>query len=232
VSSPRSLASTAVAALLLVVLAAAPAAATFHFMCVVEVYGGDDLAPDAQYVVLQMYSAGQTLVAGHSVAFYDEDGLLLDSATFAENVGNGADQAKILIATPSAEALFGITADLRMPAALATSGGKVCFVGVDCVAWGGYNPADAAVGTPFQGATGLEEGDAAIRRLDVCQTAGCNDAELDAADDTNDSANDFFAGAPAPRNNGGAIGSFDAQAIFLHGFEDAATGGWSAAVSP
>jgi len=230
-SSPRSSASIVVAALLLLALLAAPAAATFHLMCVVEVYGGDAVAPDAQYVVLQMYNAGQNLVGSHIVAFYDEDGLQIDSATFAGNVGNGDDQAKILIATPSAEALFGIAADLRMPAALATSGGKVCFVGVDCVAWGGYNPADATVGTPFQGATGLEEGAAAIRRLDICQTAGCSDVELDAGDDTDDSANDFVAGAPAPRNNGGAIGSPDTLAIFLHGFENAGTDGW-AAVSP
>ena len=55
------------AALALAVFAAGlatPASATFHLMKVVEVFRGTAASPNAQYVVLQMYSPGQNLVGG------------------------------------------------------------------------------------------------------------------------------------------------------------------------
>jgi hypothetical protein len=209
---------------------AAPAAANFHFMSVAEVFGGSPAAPDAQYVVLRMYAAGQNFVAGHALDLYDQDELALGSVVFADDLANGADQARILIATSTAERLFGITADLRLPAALRVAGGKLCFRTVDCFAWGDYAPVDADVGTPFEAGSGLSAGVAARRRLDVCASIGCADDELDGGDDTDDCADDFTAVAPAPVNNAGAVGAVDPDVLFLHGFESGAAAGWSAVV--
>ena len=64
-------AALAVAGLILV---AAPAAANFHIMRIVQVYAGDATHPDAQYVVLQMCIAGQNVLGGHSVGFFDAAG--------------------------------------------------------------------------------------------------------------------------------------------------------------
>src|SRR5262245_48109223 len=116
-----------------------PGNAAFHIMMVVGVFPGYPAAPNAQYVQLQMYATGQNFVLGHSIRVYNAAGAQTAVFTFSGNVPNGADQAKILIATAEAQSLFGVTADLTMTAALAASGGKACFDGPtppDCVSWG------------------------------------------------------------------------------------------------
>ena len=86
------------------------------------------------------------------------------------------------------------------------------------MAWGDYAPAvpDAAVGTPFNSAAqpfpdtpgrGLVSGQAIVRRLDLSGSASA----LDIGDDTNDSANDFVLGVPAPRNDAGQSGTVPAS---------------------
>lgn len=218
-SSTRS--SRPAAAAVAAVLLAAPAAAEFHQMYIVEVFGGDATAPDAQYVMLQMWSSGQRFVDGHAVEFFGADGASLGEVEFLDDVDNGADQARILIATSTAEAYFGIEADLLMPARLATNGGKVCFAEtIDCVAWGSYAPDDSAVGDPYQPVAGLEDGEAMVRRLDICQSGGCSDSLLDGGDDTNDSASDFVSDDTDPGNNSNDFGNPNPDAIFLHGFEN------------
>ena len=198
------------------VLASSAAQAAFHLMKVVEVFPGTVAAPNAQYVVLQMYSAGQTFVSGHSVAIFDANGASITSFSFSGNVGSGANQSKILIATAEAAAFFGVSANLTMTSSLPQGGGKVCFDAIDCVAWGNYAPADVAVGTPFnsnaapiagQPQLGLVSGKAIVRRLDIAGSAGT----LDSLDDTNNSANDFVFGVPAPRNNAGQTGAAPAS---------------------
>ena len=222
----RPIARPLVAALAGAALVAAPAAANFHLISIVEVYGGSPRAPDAQYVVLQMYAAGQNQVDGHALDFFDASGGDDGGVVFASDVPDGDDQATILIATSTAERLFGVEADLRMPAELDLDGGKVCFAGgIDCVSWGDYALGD--VGTPYQTGAGLADGEAAKRRIDVCQTGGCDDGRLDAGDDTGDSADDFVSATPAPRNNAGEPGAADPDALFLHGFEAGTTAGWS-----
>jgi len=181
-----------------------PAQAAFHLMLVVEVFPGYASNPNAQYVELQMYFPGQNFVAGHSVQVFDAAGGLLGTFTFPGSVPNGADQASILIATAEAQTLFGVTADLVMTPLIDPSGGKVCFDGPlppDCVAWGSYSGSSTGVGSPFSPA-GLTPGQAAQRSLDE-GTPGV----LDASDDTNDSAADFVAASPTPRNNANATGS-------------------------
>jgi cysteine-rich repeat protein len=206
-----SLLSVTAAVALIAALAspAASAPATFHLMSIKEVYAGSDAAPDAHYVVLQMYAAGQQFVAGTQVRVYDPADQLVGTFTFPVNLGNGADQATILIATTQAQMFFAVPPDLVMTPVIPRLGGKACFLGpggvgvVDCVAWGGYAGPAADVGTPFNSPVGLMRGVAMRRRLDVCGLP----STLDMCDDTGNSANDFLAAVPGPRNNGGVSGT-------------------------
>jgi hypothetical protein len=194
--------------LLATIAFAAPAAhAAFHFMSIREVFPGTTSDPNAQYVMLQMYFGGQNFVATHFVRVYDSSGGTLGTFTFPSMVDNGANQDTILIATPEAETLFGITADLTMTAVIPLSAGAVCFDAPDCVSWGNFTGNGSLLspaGTPYSMATGLQIGHA-IRR-DI--SAG-NPALLEAGDDTNDSANDFdCADTAQPINNDGDSGMY------------------------
>ena len=179
-----------------------PARAAFHLVMVTEVFPGYASAPNAQYVELQMYAPGQNFVLGHSVQVFDATGGLVGTFTFAANLPNGANQASLLIATTEAQALFGVAADLTMTPVIAPAGGKVCFTGSsDCVSWGAYAGSTVGVGNPFRPA-GLTLGESAQRRLDRGSPG-----ILDLSDDTNDSATDFVAAPPTPRNNANATGA-------------------------
>lgn len=197
--------------------AAGEARASFHLMQVVEVYGGAPSAPDAQYVVLQMYFGSQNFVGNTSVAVYSSAGVELGRFTFPGSLPGNASQAKILIATTQAQAQFGVTADLVMAPVIPAAGGKVCFEAgpgsfIDCVAWGDHpgSPAGGVagnVGPPLSPVLGLRPGRAARRRLDVSGSP----TQLEAGDDTNHSASDWRLGLPAPRNNAGVNGTLPAS---------------------
>lgn len=116
-----------------------PASATFHLVKVVEVFAGTTAEPTAQYVVLQMYFPGQTLVTGHSMTVFDANGAKVGTFTFSHNLSNGSTLATMLIATPDAATLFGITADLTMTPVIPLGGGAVCWDVVNCVAWGSFS---------------------------------------------------------------------------------------------
>lgn len=209
---------------------AVPAFADHHFMRIAQIYGGDETHPDAQYVVLQMCIAGQNILAGHTVHYFDAAGVEIGSGpAFPSNVASGASQRKVLIATSTAEAVFGVTADLRVPARILPAGGKFCFetaAPIDCIAWGSYAPADATVGTPYSAALGIVPGTAAQRDLTIAGSPTEMDC-LGSFDDTNDSAADFDEVSPTPENNAQVDGVLDPDHIFLHGFEAGATAGWS-----
>lgn len=192
------------ASLALAVSAVAPAQAAFHLMKVVEVFPGSVAAPNAQYVVLQMHAAGQNLVQGHFIRVYDATGAPIGTFTFNAAVPVGTNQSKILIATTEAATFFAVGANLAMQPILPAAGGKVCFDAVpeDCVAWGNYSGSAVGVGTPFNAAGGLVSGSAAIRRLNGFGSP----TVLEAGDDTDNCANDFVLGMPAPRNNAGQQG--------------------------
>lgn len=184
-------------------LAALPAEPAFHLMNIVEVFPGTAAAPNAQYIVLQMWSQDQNFVDDHVITVYDRTGAPVATFQFTDNVANGQNQRKILVATAEAADFFDVPADLvMMSASIPVEGGKICFEVWDCVAWGNYAPVDAAVGTPFKRPDGLALGRAMIRRLDV---AGAPTV-LEGTDDTNNSANDFVSGTPAPRNNANVSG--------------------------
>jgi cysteine-rich repeat protein len=205
---------TAVASgIVLSLLASGSAQAAHHLIKVVEVFRGATAAPNAQFVVLQMYSGGQNLTNGTSIAVYNAVEVEIGRFTFVGNVSNSFDQSKILIATTQAATFFAVSANLTMTAVLPEAGGKVCFESpgfgvLDCLAWGSYTGNPAGVGPPFSPTVGLfPPGRSALRRLDI---AGSPTA-LDGADDTNNSANDFRFGTPAPRNNANQNGTIPAS---------------------
>ena len=122
---------------------------------------------------------------GHSIDFFNASGGFVGSSTFPGNVGNGASQAKILIATEAAADFFNVMPDLLMDADVLAAGGKACFADTtDCVAWGGYSGSASGVGTPFNAGGGLQSGRAMVRRLNISGSS----TTLDSGDDTNNSA--------------------------------------------
>jgi hypothetical protein len=147
-----------------------PASASNQLIKVVEVFPGTIAQPSAQYVVLQMYEANENLTSTLNVAVYDATDTFVTSFTFANNVPNAAYGAKILIATPQADTLFGTTADLAMTASLPLAGGAVCWgIGTfyyDCFSWGSFVDdvmgGATGTGTPYRSGTGLTLGQAAV----------------------------------------------------------------------
>lgn len=178
-----------------VALTAAPAAATFHEISIREVYAGSAAQLNSQYVELQAWSAGQNFVAGHSLTTYDASGKVTDTATFSTMVTNGANQITILLASPAAEAQFGVAADKALAGdALSPAGGAVCWESLDCVSWGGFSgPLLGPAGPP---AAAIPDGMALRRTI----SPGCPTL-LEEGDDHDNSAADFSAVFPAPRPN-------------------------------
>ena len=177
-------------------LSAAPAFATFHLMMVREVYPGSVANPEAQYVELQMWQGGQSFVGGHVLRTYDAGGKVTSVDTFPVNVANSANQSTLLLATPQAEAHFGVVADASLSPALSPSGGAVCWEAIDCVSWGAFSgEAASPTGTPAA-AGGIPDGMALRRSI----ARGCP-TFLDPEDDHDNSAADFEVVFPKPRPN-------------------------------
>jgi hypothetical protein len=166
-------------------------------MQVREVYPGSAASPDAEYVELQMWSGGQNHVGGHFLRSYDASGAVLATSAFPADVANGANQSTLLLATPEAEAQFGVVADAPLSPAgqLSPAGGAVCWETIDCVAWGNFSGSlPSSAGSPAA-ASGIPDGMALRRSIG----RGCSTA-LDFEDDSN-SGSDFEAVLPAPRPN-------------------------------
>jgi len=206
------------AALVLAALAAAsPALASFHLMRVKEVFPGTASVPNAQYVMIQSFAAGQNFLGSHKIHVYDAAGAEVAGSpfTFPGTLANGPNQMEVLIATAEAATLFSITADLPMTPVLPATGGMVCWDAIDCVAWGSYHGSattPSPTGTPFNAPVGLVRGQAMQRRLDICMGA----TTLEACDDTNDSANDFVFATPATKNDAGDVGTIPASTCGNH----------------
>src|SRR5215470_12348804 len=189
--------AAAIAAAVLVLPSASPA--TFHDNKIREIFAGYSGDPNAQYVMLQMFSSGQNLVSGHSVTFYDASGAVAGAFTFASDVANGANQSYILLATTQAETFFSITADLVITPVMTPSGGKVCYEDIDCVSWGNFsgNPnSPSPSGTPFGFPDGIQSGHAVRRDI-----SHGNPSTLQEGDDTDDSHDDFDCVNTATPNN-------------------------------
>ena len=201
----RRIAAVVVAPILFILFLPAPAAhALFHLMKVTEVFAGTTEQPTAQFVELQMYADQQRFVATHEIVVFDASGAESGTFTFTSALANGAAQSYVLIATPDAEAMFGVAPDLEMTPAMAANGGKSCFRDnsgglIDCASWGNYTGDNAGSGTPFNSPLGLVGGQSMTRKT----SGGTNPDGLDEQDDTGDSAADFEFADPSPTNNAG-----------------------------
>lgn len=193
----RALGAVALAFLASLSFAPAPAAASFHLMQIREVYPGSVVSTEAEYVELQMWASGQNLVAGHVVRSYDAAGNVTGTSSFAHDAAGGANQSTLLLATPQAEAQFGVAADASIAAgSLSPTGGAVCWEALDCVAWGSFGGAlPSPAGTPAAPG-GIPDGMALRRSI----AGGCA-TSLDPADDNDNSAADFTVVFPSPRPN-------------------------------
>jgi hypothetical protein len=189
-------------------LALAPAAqATFHLIKVREVYAGSS---DDSYVELQMYAAGQSFLATHSMTLYNAAGALSHTSTFSSSVAKSENQRTVLIGDSGVQAKFGIQPDLVDSAlAVPAMGGAACWnaggIPADCVAWGNFtgnaalqSATGTSAGSPVSPA-GITAGKAIRRTI----APGCPTL-LEGSDDS-DSATDFSETIPAPRNNASAI---------------------------
>jgi hypothetical protein len=176
---------------------AAPAAATFHEIMIREIYPGSGGQTDAEYIELQMWSAGQNLVSGHSISVFNAAGMPLSPATFANTAANGANQSTLVAATPAAESAFGIIADVGLtPGQLDPTGGAVCWESFDCAAWGNFSGSLSSPAGPPAAPLGIPDGMALRRTI----APGCATL-LEEPDDTNNSAADFADAFPNPRPN-------------------------------
>jgi hypothetical protein len=174
----------------------APAGAAFHLTKVTEVFAGQLLQPNADFVELQMYQSGQVVLNSHKLSLYAANGSATE-CTIPQNVPNGANQAHILFATAEAQTAFG-TADFTIPAPLIDpAGGAVCFgLGVDCVTWGSFS------GSVTDDKGAVTNPEAAIPSDQSIHRSLGADAMLQATDDTNNSANDFAPAAESATSNG------------------------------
>ncbi|MEA2460120.1 MAG: hypothetical protein QOH90_297 [Actinomycetota bacterium] len=187
-----------------IMLTSTQAQASFHLMKITEIYAGSGANLASQFIELQMYSSGQNLVGGQSVDVYNAAGTKTDTFTFSGNVSNAANQAHILVATTAAQGEFGVGADLTMTQSLNPGGGKVCWAGtIDCASWGSYSGSATGTGTPFNAPDGIPPGSSMTRII----SGGSNASQLDAGDDTGQSASDFTAAGPTPVNNAATSGT-------------------------
>jgi hypothetical protein len=181
------------------VLGAQPAFAAFHEILIREVYPGYGTGADSEYVELQMFSPGQNLVNGHGITVHDAAGKQVAKSEFSSTVSSGANQATIVIATPAAEAQFGIAADFALSPAgmMDPTGGAVCWDGTpDCMSWGNFSGSTKSPAGSPAAPGGIPEGQALRRTI----APGCASL-LEASDDRNNSAADFDVVFPAPRPN-------------------------------
>jgi cysteine-rich repeat protein len=168
---------------------------------VAEVFVGTVSAPNAHYIMLRAIADGQANVTDQTVSIYDYIGVT--SYSFSAPLQNGDKQASILLATPEAEALFGVQADVLIAPIVGTYGSVICYEGIDCAAWSSYDLPVADNSTPFPDYINFEFGFALTR-----QTNNAGDPlVLDAEDDTNDGYSDWALLLPAPVNNAGQSGA-------------------------
>ncbi|HVO23158.1 MAG TPA: hypothetical protein VMW56_05965 [Candidatus Margulisiibacteriota bacterium] len=211
-----------------------PAQATFHIMVIEQVFTGFQQAPHAQYVMLRMQAVLQTAVFGQPFPVFDAAGNPV--GTFAAFCANpsacslpavspacaakdcpnpiDANNRNVLAATPWAQELFCVTADVLATGVLPYPDGRACFGDcdlrpdcgsgpVDCVAYGNFTGDNAPFGSP---AMSPMLGEALVADpLRQNQFLKPNDPLLD-------NSAGFSVGAPAPVNFHGDVGAIDGVA--------------------
>jgi hypothetical protein len=194
----RTVGAAMAAAILGTLVAASSASATYHEIKIRAVFEG--VAAHTAFVELQMYADGQNQTLNRHITVWDHTGLQVHSSPAFPNVAQGQNQRTILVGDNAAAGSPDVVdATLRSALVADGMGGAVCYDVLDCVAWGTWAPSDLAklpspAGTPI---AGLATNFAYARNI----VANCPTA-LDAADDTDNSAADFFATGGFPvRNN-------------------------------
>ena len=203
-----------------------PALAVDHLYKVKEVFTGAPGNAAAQFVELQGFANSQNQILGNRLVLFDQSEAVVGTFTFGVDAAStSTNQRTLLLATPGAASLFGVTPDLTIGSVLSRFGGKACYEDIDnttagmidCFSWGAYSGADGSgtpapgdnTGTPFNAPVGILSGLAPVRDI----SGGTNAAALDAADDTGDSAGDFDAATTAtPTNFAGETTSTTGQA--------------------
>ena len=211
-----------------------PASATFHIMVVDQVFPGLEQAPQAQYVMLRMQAPFQTAVFSQPFPVFDAAGNSL--GTFAAFCANrsacslpaaspacaaggcpgpfDADGRHVLAATPWAQDLFCVTADLLATGVLPYPDGRACFGDcdlrpdcgsgpVDCVAYGDFTGNNAPFGSPTMSPM--------LGEALVADPMRQNQF-LKPTDPLLDNSKGFSVGMPTPTNFHGDIGAIDGVA--------------------
>lgn len=179
--------------------ALAPSAhADHHLVSITEVFPGTTAQPEAEFVQLQMYAAGQNnFDPATELVLFDSAGGPHGSLDLPD-VTSGASQRSLLAGTSASETTFFVSNDADYAGDfLVGAGGAVCLESlmhgtIDCVAWGTTTLPEAGAS-----AAGIPDGSSLSRSL----APGCNTL-LEAGDDTDSSAADFLITAfPSPVNN-------------------------------
>ncbi|HEX2129325.1 MAG TPA: hypothetical protein VHF58_08935 [Solirubrobacterales bacterium] len=189
-------------------IATASAGAVVQSVKITEVYPGSASNPGAEYMELQIYDPlPSDLNTG------DLDNMRVElwgsggqpgAAASTPAAFTVAPQRTILWGASAAEDEFNVQFDTtNWGTVLENDGGWACVMmdlqtadyPLDCVAWGTgiTTPPFGPTGTP---APAIPDGQSLHRSI----APGCP-TRLEFADDTNDSATDFFLGAPSPRPN-------------------------------
>jgi Ca2+-binding RTX toxin-like protein len=181
---------------------ASSAKADHHLIMVREVHRGATAAGD--YVMLQMFADGENVALNtHYIDILDTGGMA--NAEYPLPTGMiGQNQRTILIGNTGVAG-----ADFSDPGVVVPAQGAVCYDengtyngtnGIDCVAWGNFTGSTHPLSSPAL-PVALSGGNLGTNQSLVRTISrGCA-TQLDAADDTNNSAADFALGAPIGRNN-------------------------------
>jgi hypothetical protein len=180
---------------------ASTARADHHLIMVREVHRGAAAADN--YIMLQMFADGQNVnLPSHYIDILDSTGMAGAEYPLPA-VPIGLNQRTILIgnAVPGA--------DFNNAGVVIPQNGAVCYDetngyngtnGLDCVAWGAFTGTTHPLSSPglpvALPGTGLAPGQSLVRTI----SRGCA-TQLDAPDDTNNSAADFSLGSPIGRPN-------------------------------
>jgi hypothetical protein len=177
-------ASAAIAFFTVSILATAlPASATYHIIVIDQIFPGIEEAPHAQYVMVRTQAPLQTAVFGQPLPVFDAAGnplgtfgtfcttpkqsCVLPAVSPACSAGGcpqpfDANKRHILVATPWAQDLFCVTADLVATGVLPFPNGRVCWGEcsvqpepptctsgpVDCLAYGNFTGNNSPFGSP------------------------------------------------------------------------------------
>jgi hypothetical protein len=185
------------------------ASASFHLIKVREVFPGSLAHPNSGYVELQMYAAGQNLVQNGELRLYNAGGGIYEDFKPTSQVASGASQSTVLIADTeySAQLPSGPAPDFTDPGLnLSPAGGAVCWPQTeppfdDCASWGGFTGQAQLASRDTAPAPAIPDGMAVRRSI----AGGACATMLEASDDTDDSAVDFFLTTPAPRDNASPV---------------------------